>query len=613
MIVVGGGISAVGLLDEISQGHVTKLVHPPGAGLAGRGFDRQAGHDAVALVEERVRQGLPPQSVVAVTGLIWTPALRAAAARGVLERQPDVHRDRTRRRPAGRRRASWPADVILWATGFRAELEHLAPLHLRGPGGGIAMDGTRVAAEPRVHLVGYGPSSSTIGANRAGRAAVTGIVKTAGRIVEGDHPRQFAQPESGPATQPGQKAASDTWRTTALRPSSARLRRYPDVEAANLQAWDATDKLLLDSRRPACCGPAARLAVVGDRYGALTLGRWPSGVRSGAGPSGAGAPGPHHRRAGTAEQRRRPWASRRLRTAPARRGRCWPAPTWCCCSCPGRWPNSRKSPTPWPGTRAPGVVLLAGGRVKHMSLGMNAVLERYFGTVQPQLARQKSRLLLASGPMPVSGSRRPSRSTETTPNWASTVCARGAVFAGTGLDIGTRFLLDFLPRMPHARQRRRPGLRHRNPGGDVRAQPTPAPGSRPPTGRPPPSTPPSPPPGPTAWTGRIDVLQDDAMSSLPDGSADLVLLNPPFHLGAAVHAGAGIKMIEAAGRVLAPGGELWTVFNSHLHYLPALERLIGPTREVGRNPKFTVTASTTAGTSRRSVESARRGWAHAGA
>jgi hypothetical protein len=72
------------------------------------------------------------------------------------------------------------ADVILWATGFRAELEHLAPLHLRGPGGGIAMDGTRVVAEPRVHLVGYGPSSSTIGANRAGRAAVADILKLPG-------------------------------------------------------------------------------------------------------------------------------------------------------------------------------------------------------------------------------------------------------------------------------------------------------------------------------------------------------------------------------------------------------------------------------------------------
>jgi hypothetical protein len=63
------------------------------------------------------------------------------------------------------------AAVILWATGFRAALNHLAPLHLRGPGGGIRMDGTSVAGEPRVHLVGYGPSASTVGANRAGQAA----------------------------------------------------------------------------------------------------------------------------------------------------------------------------------------------------------------------------------------------------------------------------------------------------------------------------------------------------------------------------------------------------------------------------------------------------------
>jgi hypothetical protein len=64
-----------------------------------------------------------------------------------------------------------PADVILWATGFRAALTHLAPLRLREPGGGIRMLGTRAVCDPRVHLVGYGPSASTIGANRAGQAA----------------------------------------------------------------------------------------------------------------------------------------------------------------------------------------------------------------------------------------------------------------------------------------------------------------------------------------------------------------------------------------------------------------------------------------------------------
>lgn len=66
------------------------------------------------------------------------------------------------------------ADVILWCTGFRSALDHLAPLQLREESGGIVMTGrlaTQVAKDPRIHLVGYGPSASTIGANRAGGAA----------------------------------------------------------------------------------------------------------------------------------------------------------------------------------------------------------------------------------------------------------------------------------------------------------------------------------------------------------------------------------------------------------------------------------------------------------
>jgi len=68
-----------------------------------------------------------------------------------------------------------PADVILRATGFSQAVGHLAPLRLRNDLGGIALDGTAAAADPRIHLIGYGPSQSTIGANRAGRAAVTAV------------------------------------------------------------------------------------------------------------------------------------------------------------------------------------------------------------------------------------------------------------------------------------------------------------------------------------------------------------------------------------------------------------------------------------------------------
>lgn len=177
--VVGGGISAVQLLDEISLVTSTSWFTRREPVWRETPFDIDAGRDAVAMVEERVARGLPPLSVVSVTGLVWTPSLLAAKARGALERRPMF----TQILPEGVRlvdNSVLAIDVILWATGFRAALDHLAPLRLRGQGGGIAMEGTRVTVEPRVHLVGYGPSSSTIGANRAGRAAVKDLLDLLG-------------------------------------------------------------------------------------------------------------------------------------------------------------------------------------------------------------------------------------------------------------------------------------------------------------------------------------------------------------------------------------------------------------------------------------------------
>ncbi|WP_249522604.1 NAD(P)-binding domain-containing protein [Modestobacter marinus] len=179
VVVVGGGTSAVQQLIEISAVTGTTWVTRREPVWRTGTFDEDAGRAAVALVDERVRAGLPPGSVVGVTGLVETDAVRAARARGVLDRLPVFDR-------LTADGVVWdgdpgrfvPADVVLWATGFRPALEHLAPLHLRGAGGGIVMDGTRVVAEPRLHLVGYGPSASTIGANRAGPSAVRQLLRT---------------------------------------------------------------------------------------------------------------------------------------------------------------------------------------------------------------------------------------------------------------------------------------------------------------------------------------------------------------------------------------------------------------------------------------------------
>lgn len=182
VLVVGGGISAVQLLDEISRVTSTTWVTRREPAFRDEPFSAEIGRAAVALVEQRVRHGLPPGSVVSVTGLPVTPAIRAARERGVLHRLPmfsEVTADGVRWADGTEQHV----EVILWCTGFRSSLDHLAPLRLRGPGGGITMTGrlaTQVADDPRVHLVGYGPSASTVGANRAGRAAARELIDQLG-------------------------------------------------------------------------------------------------------------------------------------------------------------------------------------------------------------------------------------------------------------------------------------------------------------------------------------------------------------------------------------------------------------------------------------------------
>jgi len=180
-LVVGGGASAVQFLGEIRP--VTETIwvtrREP---LWRERLEEFDGRAAITLVEERVRRGLPPSSVVSVTGIGLRPQEQEAARLGAYERRSMF----SRIEPDGVRWADGTferVDVILWATGFRPAVGHLAPLGLKGPHGGIRLltttrdvqSATTAAADPRVQLVGYGPSASTIGGNRAGRAAAAAV------------------------------------------------------------------------------------------------------------------------------------------------------------------------------------------------------------------------------------------------------------------------------------------------------------------------------------------------------------------------------------------------------------------------------------------------------
>jgi NAD(P)H-nitrite reductase large subunit len=72
------------------------------------------------------------------------------------------------------------ADAIIWATGFRPELRHLAPLHLREQSGGIAVADGASLTDPRIFFAGYGPTASTIGANRSGRRIAREVIARLG-------------------------------------------------------------------------------------------------------------------------------------------------------------------------------------------------------------------------------------------------------------------------------------------------------------------------------------------------------------------------------------------------------------------------------------------------
>lgn len=360
------------------------------------------------------------------------------------------------------------------------------------------------------------------------------------------------------------------------------LRRRPDVEAPNLFAVDATDRLILDLAADSLAAVSgSEIAVIGDRYGALTL-----GVAVGYGVDGIRV----HQDPITGEQALALNADEaglagRYRSC-ALDADLLDGVKIVLVQLPRSLGELAETADAIARFADPTVQVFAGGRDKHISVAMNDVLAQRFRTVAASRGRQKSRVLTASGPTPLPQPEYPV--TSRIDDLDMTVVAHGAVFGGAKLDIGTRYLLDFLPKMKSPRTAVDLGcgtgilavaLKRLHPDAVVVATDRSAAAVA--------ST-----RATAAANGvELDVARDDAMATVPNASVDLIVCNPPFHLGAAVHTGAATAMFDAAGRVLRPGGEMWTVYNTHLNYRGALARSVGPTDVLGRNGKFSVARS----------------------
>src|SRR3954452_22431376 len=219
-----------------------------------------------------------------------------------------------------------------------------------------------------------------------------------------------------------------------------RLRREPDVEGPELVAVDATDRLVLDLAGDliARCGPG-EVAVVDDSYGALTLGAVAlHGARDVRVAQdllvGERALARNAERSGLAGTYRSVPLGHEL--ADGARVVLVQAPK--------ALDALREIAEGVAASASPDVTLLVGARVKHMTHAMNDVLGDSFDDVTASLARQKSRVLVARGPRPGPS---PFPRSQFHAELGLTVCAHGAAFAGTKIDIGTRALLGCLDRM----------------------------------------------------------------------------------------------------------------------------------------------------------------------
>lgn len=170
VVVVGGGTSAIGFLLELEDvaGSLTWVSRRPIEFLEEGELNLEARIEAVQAQDEAARAGRALPSIVSGTGVPRTRRIQAGIDRGLLHARPMFESIE----PNGVRWSNGSfqqADAIIWSTGFRPELRHLAPLKLREKEGGVVIAQGTSWKDPRIFFAGYGPQASTIGANRAGR------------------------------------------------------------------------------------------------------------------------------------------------------------------------------------------------------------------------------------------------------------------------------------------------------------------------------------------------------------------------------------------------------------------------------------------------------------
>jgi len=232
--------------------------------------------------------------------------------------------------------------------------------------------------------------------------------------------------------------------------------------------------------------------------------------------------------------------------------------------------------------------VIVAGMVKTMPSSLWKMLESIIGPSETSRAQKKARLIEVSVDPQLHLPENPYPRRWTLEGTAFEIINQSNVFSRERLDIGTRFLLQHLPRTEGPREIIDLGCGNGLLGLMAAQQ------------------------NPEASLSFIDesymaiasaranfkqidpTLQrakfylDDGLAEFQKHAADLILCNPPFHQSHAVGDAVALSMFRQSAIVLRDGGELWVVGNRHLDYHFKLRRWFSSVDVVTSNRKFVI-------------------------
>lgn len=230
--------------------------------------------------------------------------------------------------------------------------------------------------------------------------------------------------------------------------------------------------------------------------------------------------------------------------------------------------------------------IIAAAKVRDIHQSTLQLFTHYLGKTQTSLAQKKSRLIFSS--LTNKAQAAPYPRYWKIPNSTITVTNHANVFSSESLDIGTRFLLEHLPRctdktvidlgcgngvlgatiLQHERPRQMIFVDESYMAVQSAQQTITA--------------------NFQSQEPLCQFIVDDCLSKQTDQSADIILCNPPFHQQHTITGHIARQMFNDAHRVLKPHGVLRIVANRHLGYHTQLKHLFGNYSVVANNRKFVV-------------------------